>query len=279
MVEGEVERPAGAMARPAPGWQQRLVVRGGPALVFVGLLVLWEAAVVVFRVPRVILPAPSVVLGQIVSNPGFLLSQASTTLLEVLLGFALSLVIGIPLAVLIVSSRFLENTFYLLLAVMNSVPKVALAPLFIIWVGTGLPPKVAIALMIAIFPIVIDTVIGLRSVPPEMLDLARSMGASYRKVFWKIRFPAALPSIFGGAKVAMSLAIVGAIVGEFVGADRGLAYVILTSQGSFNTPRMFAALAVLSVMGVVLFYAVDFMERRMLPWHVSHRGEAVGQSE
>jgi NitT/TauT family transport system permease protein len=274
----ESERPAAVFGRPGSRWREWVILYGGPVVVLIALLVLWEVVVVVFRVPRVILPAPSVVLAQIASNPGFLLSQASSTLLETLLGFALSLVLGIPLAVLIVYSRLLENTAYLLLAVMNSIPKVALAPLFIIWMGTGLPPKVAIALMIAIFPIVIDTVIGLRSVPHEMLDLARSMGASHRKVFWKIRFPAALPSILGGAKVAMSLAIVGAIVGEFVGADRGLAYVILTSQGSFNTPRMFAALTVLSVMGITLFYAVDFMERRLLPWHVSHRGDAVGQT-
>jgi NitT/TauT family transport system permease protein len=141
--------------------------------------------------------------------------------------------------------------------------------------GTGLAPKIAIAFMIALFPIVIDTVIGLRSVPLEMLDLSRSMGGSAWNVFWKIRLPAALPNIFAGTKVAVSLAVVGAIVGEFVGADRGLGYVIMTAQGTFNTARMFAAIVLLAIIGIVLFYGLEALERRLLPWHVSRRGEAA----
>src|SRR5262245_12090549 len=137
----EVEGSAEALTRPGYRRREWFVVYGGPVVVLVGLLVLWEAAVAGFRVPRVILPGPSGVHAQIASSPGFLIAQASSTLLEVLLGFAFSLAIGIPLAVLIVYSRFLENTFYMLLAVMNSIPKVALAPLFIIWMGTGLTPK------------------------------------------------------------------------------------------------------------------------------------------
>ena len=275
MEAAEVERRAAPLARPAPRWRGWLAWYGGPAVVLVALVVLWELAVVLLRVPRVVLPAPTAVLAQLADNPGWLLTQAANTTLETLLGFALSLLIGIPLAVAIVYSRFLENTLYTLLVVLNSVPKIAVAPLFIVWMGTGLAPKVAIALMIALFPIVIDTVIGLRSVPPEMLDLARSMGGSRPKVFWQIRFPAALPNIFGGTKVAISLAVVGAIVGEFVGADRGLGYVIMTAQGTFNTARMFAAIALLAILGIALFYAVDVLERRLLPWHVSRRGEAV----
>jgi NitT/TauT family transport system permease protein len=273
-VEAERRRPTAA-ARPASRWRNWLAWYGGPALVLLALLVLWEVAVVVLRVPRVLMPAPTAVVAQFGESPGWLLMQAGNTALETLLGFGLSLVIGIPLAVAIVYSRFLENTLYTLLVVLNSVPKIAVAPLFIIWMGTGLAPKVAIALMIALFPIVIDTVIGLRSVAPEMLDLARSMGGSHAKVFWKIRFPSALPNIFGGTKVAISLAVVGAIVGEFVGADRGLGYVIMTAQGTFNTPRMFAAITLLAIMGIVLFYAVDIAERRLLPWHVSRRSEAM----
>ena len=267
-----------AGARPARPWRTWLAWYGGPTAVFISLLVVWELAVTLLRIPRVILPTPSAVVAQLTQNPGFLLLQAGNTALETVLGFAVSLLVGIPLAVAIVYSRFLENTCYPLLVVLNSVPKVAVAPLFIIWMGTGLAPKVAIAFMIALFPIVIDTVIGLRSVPPEMLDLTRSMGGRPLSVFWKIRLPAALPNIFAGCKVAISLAVVGAIVGEFVGADRGLGYVIMNAQGTFNTARMFAAITILSLMGVILFYAVELVERWLLPWHVSRRGEATGHS-
>jgi NitT/TauT family transport system permease protein len=274
-IEAAEPSPRRAKWRSLPRWRNWLAWYFAPAAVILALVVIWEIAVVALRVPRVILPAPTAVLAQLTQNPGFLLTQAGNTALETLLGFLLSLLIGVPLAVAIVYSRFLENTLYTMLVVLNSVPKVAVAPLFIIWMGTGLAPKVAIALMIALFPIVIDTVVGLRSVPPEMLDLARSMGGRPTKVFWKIRLPAALPNIFAGAKVAISLAIVGAIVGEFVGADRGLGYVIMTAQGTFNTARIFAAITILGIMGIVMFYAVEFTERRLLPWHVSRRGQAV----
>lgn len=278
-----MEAAEGARARPAAAaeptrWRNWLVWYAGPAAVILGLLVLWEIAVIAFRIPRVILPAPTAVLAQLAANPEWLLLQAGNTAAETLLGFGLSLLVGIPLAVAIVYSRFLEHTFYALLVILNSVPKIAIAPLFIIWMGTGTAPKVAIAFTIALFPIVIDTVIGLRSVPPEMLDLARSMGGRQVKVFWKIRFPSALPNIFAGAKVAISLAVVGAIVGEFVGADRGLGYVIMTAQGNFNTPRIFAAVTILAVMGIVLFFAVELAERRLLPWHVSRRTQTLGHT-
>jgi NitT/TauT family transport system permease protein len=132
------------------------------------------------------------------------------------------------------------------------------------------------ALVIAIFPIVIDTVFGLRSVEPELLDLARSMGGSPLQTLVKIRFPTALPSIFAGMKVGISLALVGAIVGEFVAANRGLGYVVMTSQGVFDTARMFGAIVLLGILGTILFYVVDFGERALLPWHVSRRREGAG---
>jgi NitT/TauT family transport system permease protein len=153
---------------------------------------------------------------------------------------------------------------------------VALAPLFVIWMGTGIEPKVAIVVMIAIFPIVIDTVMGLKSVDPEMLNLARACRASTFKTLWKIRFPNALPSIFSGMKVGISFALVGAIVGEFVAGSSGLGYVILIAQGNFDTPRVFAALVLLGLLGTFLFYLVDLAESLCLPWHVSQRGEQQG---
>jgi NitT/TauT family transport system permease protein len=146
----------------------------------------------------------------------------------------LAAVLGVLAAIGIVYSKFLDRTLYSLLVAMNAVPKVALAPLFVIWMGTGTMPKVAIAMLIAIFPILIDTVLGLRSTDPDMLDMARVNHASRAKILWKVRLPNALPSIFAGMKVGVSFALVGTIVGEFVAGEAGLGHVILVAQGSFD---------------------------------------------
>jgi NitT/TauT family transport system permease protein len=143
--------------------------------------------------------------------------------------------------------------------------------LFVIWLGTGDTSKIGMAFLIAIFAIVIDAVLGLRSIDPDVLDLGRSFKGSGLKILLKLRFPNALPSIFAGMKVAIALALVGTIVGEFVAAQNGLGYVILAAQGVFETKRVFAALLVLAVMGTVLFYLIELAEKKALPWHVSQR--------
>lgn len=242
--------------------------------VLVVTVALWELVCQVFSVPVYLVPAPSVVVSDLATGTGWLLYHTMYTLIATLVGFALAVVIGVVIAVAIVYSRFLERTLYTLLVALNSLPKVALAPLFIVWMGTGMTPKVVIALVIAIFAIVIDVVLGLKSVDPDMLDLAKSLRGSQRQILWKIRFPTALPSLFAGMKVAIALALVGTIVGEFVSADRGLGYVIMTAQGVFDTPRMFSGLVILGVLGTVLFFVIDIAERAALPWHVSRRGEA-----
>ena len=234
-------------------------------------IALWEVAVVVFEVKEFLVPRPSVVAVLMFDDPWWMLSHTWHTLLETLIGFILAVALGILLAILIVSSRFLEETLYVLLVTLNSIPKVAVAPLFVVWMGTGLSPKVAIATMIALFVIVIDMVLGLRSVDPEMIDLARSMKASRMKTLFKIRFPHALPNLFAGMKVGITLALIGAIVGEFVASDRGLGYIILVAQGQFDTPQMFVAVVLLAVLGTVLFFLVDLAEKIFLPWHVSRR--------
>jgi NitT/TauT family transport system permease protein len=159
-----------------------------------------------------------------------------------------------------------------------SIPKIALAPLFIIWMGTGTASKVAVAMLIALFSIVIDTVLGLRSVDPDALDMSRSMRASSLQILWKIRFPSALPAMFAGMKVAISLALVGAIAGEFVASQVGLGYVILVSQGMFQTTRVFVAVLLLGILGTILFYAVVLAERILVPWHVSQRSSGDAQA-
>jgi NitT/TauT family transport system permease protein len=241
------------------------------ALLFVALLVLWEVAVRVGHIKPFLLPAPSVVLADIWRKPGWYMQHAYQTLLETFLGFALAVAMGVLMAVGVVYSRIIERTLYTILVTLNAVPKIAIAPLFIIWLGTDLSPKIAVATLVAIFPIVIDTVLGLRSVEPEMLDMARSMRASRLQVLWKIRAPCALPSLFAGLKVGISLAFIGAIVGEFIAAQTGLGYVVVSSQATFDTTQMFAAILLLAVLGLALFYLIELLENLLLPWHVSRR--------
>ncbi len=238
---------------------------------FGALLALWELAVRLGHIKPFILPAPSVVLTDLARKPGLYTYHALHTLLETFLGFGLAVVMGVVMAVGVVYSRVVERTLYTILVTLNAVPKIAVAPLFIIWLGTDLSPKVAVATLVALFPIVIDTVLGLRSVDPEMLDLARSLRASRLQVLWKIRAPCALPSLFAGLKVAISLAFIGAIVGEFIAAQNGLGYLVVSSQATFDTTQMFAAILLLAVLGLALFYLIELFETLLLPWHVSRR--------
>jgi NitT/TauT family transport system permease protein len=188
-----------------------------------------------------------------------------------LAGFLCAAIIGLLLAIAIVSSRVLERVFVTLLALINSVPKVALAPLFVIWLGTGFQPKIAIAALMSLLVIVVDTVGGMRAVDPEMLDLARVHRASKLAILFKVRLPHALPHLFGAWKTAISLSVIGAIVGEYVAGQHGLGYVIVVAQGEFDMARAFAAVVILSVIATILFYAVTYAESRFIRWHVSQR--------
>ncbi len=245
-----------------------------PTATIVLLFVFWQITVTVLQVRQVILPSPAEIIEALLNQPRWFLQEGLYTMATMLIGFVIAVVVGIVLAILIVEVKLLENTLYALIAALNSVPKVAIAPLFVIWLGTGYGPKIAIAFLIAFFPIVIDTVLGLKSVPKDMLDLASSMRASQLAQFWRIRLPTALPSIFAGMKVGISLALVGTIVGEFVASDHGLGYIILTAQGTFETAQIFAANILLGAAGIVLFWAMTMLERRCLPWHASQRREA-----
>lgn len=240
----------------------------------VALLALWQAAVVVFQVPEILVPSVDVVFNEIATHPDFYLVQSMHTLSNTVAAFVLSVIFGISLAVAIVYSSVLEKTLYTVLVALNNVPKVALAPLFVIWLGTGNASKIAMGIMISIFAIVIDAVLGLRSLTPDMVDLGRSMRGSGLKMLFKLRLPNALPSIIAGMKVAMSLSLVGAIVGEFVAAQNGLGFVILSAQGMFRTDRVFAAILLLALIGTALFYLMEYLESVLIPWHESRRGHA-----
>jgi NitT/TauT family transport system permease protein len=243
--------------------------RALPFLGAIGFVLLWELFCRVDHVRPVLLPAPSLIIEELAQSPLWFAEQTAYTLGITLAGFAVAAVLGVIFAVVITEWKWLDRLLFPLFVALNSVPKVAIAPLCIIWFGTGAEPKIAIASLIAVFAVVIDTILGLRSVPAETLDLARTLQGSRWKVLTRIKLFCALPHLFAGLKVAMSLALVGAIVGEFVSSQRGLGYVILSAQGMFDTPRVFAAIAILAVLGVFLIEMVSLIERLALPWHHS----------
>ncbi len=252
------------------------IARASPFLLMLAVLLLWEAGVRIGGVPAYLLPPPSAIVGRMAKDWQLLAQHAWVTTGEILAGYLLAIVVSIPLAAVLAQFRLIENALYPLLVASQTIPKVAIAPILVVWFGFGLLPKVLIAFLICFFPIVVDTMIGLRSVPKEVLWLARSMGASQWKTFAKIQFPAALPHIFAGLKVASTLAVVGAVVGEFVAADRGLGYQLIVANGLLDVQLSFAVLVTLSLLGIVLYAIVDVAERAALPWHVSQRHPGSG---
>ncbi len=237
-----------------------------PSATVVALVILWELLVRAASVPAFILPAPSSVVRATAEWRRHIPGHLGVTLYETLAGFALSLAVAVPIAVLIVASRLLSNTIYPLLLVLQSVPKVAIAPLLLIWVGYGELPKILVVFLVCFFPIVIGTTAGLNSAPSEMLDLVRSLSASQTQTLVKVRFPYALPQIFVGLKVAITLAVIGAVIGEFVGSDKGLGFLIMVSSQQINTALAFASMILLSGLSIVLFYLIEWIERLVIPW-------------
>ena len=237
-----------------------------PVLGLALLILVWHVCVVAFNVPPVILPRPGLVLDSTVANWRLIVSEGWITLLESLYGFLLAFLLGVPLAVAIAGSRTLNLMFYPLLIATQSLPKVALAPLILVWLGTGMESKLAIAWLVAFFPIVVDTATGLRNTPAEFLDLATAVRASAFQTFWKIRFPAALPFVISGSKVAITLAVIGAVIGEFIGSNEGLGNLLLVANSQVNVSLAFACLIGLAVIGIGLYAAVAAVELALKPW-------------
>ena len=237
-----------------------------PAVTLAGVLLAWEAATGVFRIPRFIMPAPSAIFSEGWEWRYRFIGHTWVTLYETLGGFALSMLVGVPLAVLIVYSPTLKSALYPLIVLAQSVPKIAIAPVLLLVLGHGEIPKVIVAFLVAFFPVVVDTATGLAATPPELLDLSRSYRASAFKTFLKVRLPMAMPFVFAGAKVAITLSVIGAVVGEFVGSDQGLGYLILSATSYWKTELAFSAMILLSVMAIVLFGAVSLIERLVCPW-------------
>jgi len=230
------------------------------------ILLVWQAYVSLFGVSRIVLPSPADILGASINHWPILLKESWPTFLESVLGFALAVVIGIPVAVCVANSRVLNLTLYPILIATQSIPKVAVAPIILVWFGLGLQSKLVIAFLVAFFPIVVDTAAGMRATPAGLLELARSLRASPLQVFMKVQFPAALPFVFAGAKVAVTLAVIGAVIGEFVGSLNGLGNLLLTANAQLDSPLAWAALIWLSILGILLFAAVVLAERLVMPW-------------
>jgi NitT/TauT family transport system permease protein len=246
-----------------------------PLGVFILLLIVWEAAVQIFTIPVYLLPAPSVIWTDSIALAGPIGEHTLATLRTVVLGFIISIVISLPLAVFMTSSPVISSAIYPLLVLTQSIPKVALAPILVVILGANELPRLVITFLVAFFPLVIAIAIGLMSVPAELLELGRSFKASKFQELYRIRLPYAVPFIFSGLKVAIALAVVGAVVGEFVNADKGLGYLIITATAFFKTPVAFGALILLSIMGIVLFQVVVIIERIFFPWSAASQETAI----
>lgn len=263
------EAPTSAQhVKSAAGW---IAEHWRTAASFIGLLVLWEAAVRLLDVKLYILPPPSAVVGTLFAKWGTIGIAAWYTAQPMLIGYAFAVIIGVALALSFAMSRLVESLVYPQIVFLQIIPKIAVAPLFMIWFGYGLTSKVLVVFLLSFFPVVVSAVQAFRSVDPDILDLGRITGAGPVRMFWKIQVPHALPTLFTGFKVAAALAATAAVVAEFVSSDRGLGYLLVDYTNRFDTPGVFAAILVLSIMGLALYAVVELVERVSIPWHVSHR--------
>jgi NitT/TauT family transport system permease protein len=257
--------PAPAKLHPLAPWASDIAQPLGALVVFV---VAWELICRVFHVPAYLVPAPSAIWTDTAELSGPVAMHTLATTETVLLGFLASVVVSLPLAVLITSSPMMANAIYPLLVVTQSIPKVALAPILVVIFGSNELPRVVVTFLVAFFPLVLSIAAGITSVPPELIELGRACRASRWRELWRIRLPYAVPFVFSGLKAAITLSVVGAVVGEFVNADRGLGYLIVTSTAFFRVPLAWGALVLLSLLGIVLFQIIVIVERVFFPWAI-----------
>ena len=238
--------------------------------------IVWEGSVRLFHIEMYILPPPSTVFVQLIKKWGIIWEYTLVTGYETLVGFALSVVIGIPLAMMVAFSKLLRQTVYPVAVTLEMIPKIAFAPLFIVWFGFGTAPKMFIVFLVCFFPILLNGILGFTSLSSELGYFTRSTGANAVITFWKIRLPAAMPELFVGLKGAATNATVGAVVAEWVGGDAGLGYYIQIASGDMRMDIAFAVIIMLAVVGLSLFYLVAAVEKKMIPWHVSQRAPIQG---
>lgn len=236
------------------------------ALSLVTVVVLWQLLVTLLALPQWLLPSPLAILKEMYCSAGLLWQHSLVTIAEILQGFILALLIGILLGIIIAFSPLLEKTLYKLLVAIQAIPKAAIAPLLIVWLGLGQLSKIAMVFLMCFFPIMVGTVSGLQSTSRELVELAEVIGASWWQSFLKIRFPAALPHLFSGLRVAASLAVIGAVISEFLNADQGLGYSLLIATSQLRGPLAFASVIILGLIGIGLFMLVAWVEKMVCPW-------------
>src|SRR5690349_18328268 len=237
-----------------------------PPLTFVAMVGVWWGAVVAFKIPAYLLPGPGAVFSRIVTDAPMLWKHAEVTLIEIVLGFGLTIVTAIPLGLLIALSALAKQVVYPPIMLMQLVPKIAVAPLFLVWLGFGLESKVLLTILMTFFPLLLASISGFMILDDRLLYLTKSMGASSWDTFRYLRFPAALPVIFSGIKTSATIAATAAIVAEFVGANKGLGYVLLRGTSTMDIELVFAVLVVLTIVGIAINYLVEFCEWAMTPW-------------
>jgi NitT/TauT family transport system permease protein len=238
-----------------------------PLLFAIALLALWQLVVSAGWIKESSLPTPTQIGSAIYRDRSLLISNGWTTVKEILLGYLIAILIGVGLAVLVCSSRMVERAVYPWLVISQTVPVPAIAPIFVIWTGFDIRPKLMVIALTTFFPIVVNTIDGLKSTDPELLDLLRTLGAGRWRRFRVAQFPAALPFVFSGLKVAAALSVIGAVFAEWVGSSDGLGYLILTYNNQTATTDMFATVVALSLIGISLFFLVAALERIALPWY------------
>jgi NitT/TauT family transport system permease protein len=235
-------------------------------LIYAVLLALWQVCTHLFKIPSWILPAPSEIVSSAQAWAPELLYSSFVTLSETVIGFLLGLVLSLPFAIIIAFTTTARRVLYPILLALQSIPKIALAPLVILWMGVGQWPKIVIVILVCFFPILVNVIAGFEAVPRSMLDLMHSLRASEIMIFRRLRVPIATPYLFTGCKIAITLAVIGAVIGEFVAAQEGLGYMILISTSQAKTPLAFASIVALTIISVVLFYAIELLEKRLVTW-------------
>ncbi len=254
---------------------ETLHLRLAPWVATAGLVILWELGCRIFRVEEFLLPTPSASLAALVEYAGAIWHNAIFTLWVTLLGFALAVVFGLVLGVATGASRLAYAALYPMLIGFNSIPKVAIVPILVIWFGIGTVPAVLTAFLISFFPIVVNVATGIATLEPELEDVLRSLGARKRDILLKVGLPRAMPYFFASLKVAVTLAFVGSVISETIAGNRGIGYLMLQASSSFRTPLVFAGLVVVAVMGIGMYALFAWLERRVTGW--AFRGQqAIG---
>lgn len=241
--------------------------RLSPWILFLIVLVIWELVVKVKNIPRYILPGPLEIFHSMVASYQLLAFHTATTLVEAMLGFVLAIITAFLIAFILNNVRWLNQAVYPMIIVTQTIPIITLAPLFLIWFGWGLLPKIIVVILVCFFPVVISLLKGLNSVDPDLINLFRSMGAGRLVTFRMVKLPAALPGFFSGLKISASYSIMAAVIGEWLGAKQGLGYFMTLSQKSFRVDQVLAAVVVVSVLSLLIVRLIDLVEWITVPWN------------